>query len=624
VRRARTGVAPVLSAVGLAVTGALVVFLILSWEFVANELFTRQHQTAAVVGSIAPRSLYSPAEIKVTLPSSGREALVLRGEKIVSRGDRITADQAAIIEAMISGTLSVNLSPLAGNLVLTLAMLTVLLAHVVSVRERLEQRTNVPLLVAIIVGILAGAKLAVANAADVQLMFLINPIPIAAILMAIFISTEMAVIGTIVLAILSGVLYFSPTAPTGSLAQFQLTAYALLGGITGIFSVSRRQSERSDIIRSGFAVSLTNVVTVVAFNLIFHYRSEPLTFWAVFDGAGFGLGNGVFCSMLVLGLLPFVEEFFHVTTSTRLLELINPGQPLLQKLITEAPGTFHHSQNVAHLAEKAAEAIGADPYLAKAAAYYHDLGKVRRPHYFIENQMGGPNYHDSLSPQLSKLIIHSHTRDGVELGEKYGLPKAITDIMVEHHGTDLVAFFYHRARQAETEMDEVQEESYRYPGPKPQSKEAAIIMLSDAVEAASRTLRKPTPQAIENLVSKIINDKFVDGQFDECDLTKKDCEEVADCFSTTLMAMYHSRIQYPTELAEKVRAQEARVLVPGAPAPAPLPVDGPGEEPPQPSRPAVPVSPAPEAVPSEESPTPQAPHPPPAVLESHGHPIDSK
>jgi putative nucleotidyltransferase with HDIG domain len=561
-------VEPVLRAltsnVGLIVVGGLAVWLILSWEFLANELFRDELRMQSIVNTVAPRSLYAPRDFQVKLPS-GQEVKVLARELIVMRGERISADQAAKIEAMVAGGLSVNLAHLWGNLVLTLLLTTVLLVHTFHMEDR-DERPNTPLLVSVMVGVLGMAKLALGNITDIDLMFLINPVPVAVILTTIFISTEQAIVAAIVLSILIGVLGYHPSAPASAVAQFQLAAYALMGGIVGVFSCSRKQSGRSDILRAGMAMGITNAVVILGFNLIFQLSYQPASFLAVFERTWYGLFNGVGCAMLVLGMLPFLEDTFHVTTSTRLLELINPRNPLLQKIITEAPGTFHHSQNVGHLAEKAAEEIGADPNLAKCAAYYHDLGKTKRPYYFIENQMGGVNYHDNLSPQMSKLIIHSHTKDGVEMARKYGLPKVITDAMVEHHGNDLVAFFYHRARQAETEDDEVQEQSFRYPGPKPQSKETAIIMLADAVEAAGRTLRKPTPQSIENLVSKIINDKFVDGQFDECELTKKDCEAIAGSFSRTLMAMYHSRIQYPTDLAAQAKGPLAPAIGNGDPS----------------------------------------------------------
>jgi len=538
----------------LLLLGCLAVFLILSWEFVYREVFHRLHGVRPVVGALAKRDVFSPVELKAILPSTGKAIHILRGERIANRGDRVSADQVAILQIVREKSETVNLSNLWGNLLLTLLMALILIVSMHVRSDTIDDRTNYPLLVAVITGILAAAKTASIHAPDLDLMYLLNPMPVALVLIAIFVSSEQAIVADLVLSILCGVLYNNPRSPIEQLPQFQLASYTLIGGLVGIFSCSSKQSERSDILRVGVAIGLTNVVTIMAFNLIAQEGTHPASFAGVYENCWYGFCNGIGCSMMVLGLVPFLEDLFHVTTSTRLLELINPNQPLLQRLITEAPGTFHHSQNVAHLAEKAAEEVDADSILAKAAAYYHDLGKIKRPWYFIENQMGGVNYHDSLTPQLSKLIIHSHTKDGAEIAESFGLPKAITDIMIQHHGTDLVAFFYHQALKEESAPGTVDELSFRYPGPKAQTREAAIIMMADACEAASRTIRKPTPQSIENLVSKIINDKFVDGQFDECDLTKRDCEILASSFTRTLVAMFHARIQYPADLAERARA----------------------------------------------------------------------
>ncbi|MBI3890037.1 MAG: HDIG domain-containing protein, partial [Candidatus Wallbacteria bacterium] len=270
---------------------------------------------------------------------------------------------------------------------------------------------------------------------------------------------------------------------------------------------------------------------------------------------------------VVLGMMPLLENSFNVITTTKLQELLNPNHPLLAKLIREAPGTYHHSVNVAALAEAAAEEVGADPVLAKVAAYYHDLGKTKRPYFFIENQIGGVNYHDNLSPHLSRLIIHSHTKDGVEIAKKFSIPKCITDVMLEHHGTDLVAYFFHRARQdGDPASGDVEEQTFRYSGPKPQTREAAIVMMCDGVEAASRTLKKPTPANVEALVTKILNDHFADGQFNECDITKRDLELIQARISKTLTSMFHNRISYPEgfqPVEEETRPEPPRLAVAG-------------------------------------------------------------
>ena len=230
----------------------------------------------------------------------------------------------------------------------------------------------------------------------------------------------------------------------------------------------------------------------------------------------------------------------------RLLELSNPNHPLLRKLLIETPGTYHHSVIVGNLAEAAAEAIGADGLLCRVGAYYHDLGKTKRPQFFIENQLHTDNPHDKLSPNLSKSIIISHARDGYEILRKHNIPTPICDIAAQHHGTTLLKYFYHKARE-QCDGTEVLEADYRYPGPKAQFKEAAIVGIADSVEAAVRSLARPTPERVENMVRKIIRDRLEDGQFNECDLTLKELDLIARSICETLQGIFHSRIKYPDE-----------------------------------------------------------------------------
>ncbi len=236
------------------------------------------------------------------------------------------------------------------------------------------------------------------------------------------------------------------------------------------------------------------------------------------------------------------------------MELSNPNHPLLRKLLTETPGTYHHSVMVGNLSEAAAESIGADGLLCRVGSYYHDIGKTKRPSYFIENQTNIENPHDRIDPNLSKSIIIAHPRDGVEMLKDFKMPKPIRDIAEQHHGTTLLHFFYHKAvKQAEDEGSEkeIREEDFRYPGPKAQSKEAAIVGIADSVEAAVRSLRNPTLEQIDSMVHKIIKSRLDDGQFNECDLTLKELDKIAKTLNETLLGIFHSRIEYPSELAPK-------------------------------------------------------------------------
>jgi putative nucleotidyltransferase with HDIG domain len=244
--------------------------------------------------------------------------------------------------------------------------------------------------------------------------------------------------------------------------------------------------------------------------------------------------------------LPLLEHSFGRTTDFTLLELSNLNEPMLKHLALVSPGTYHHSIMVGTLAEAGAESVGANALLCRVGAYYHDIGKTRHPAYFIENDPEAASRHDKLAPNLSRAIVMSHVKEGMEMAWAYGLPEVLVDLIPQHHGTRLVHFFYHRAKEtADPELRAVQEEDYRYPGPKPQTREAALLMLADAVEAAARTLTDPTPARIQGMVQKIINGIFVDGQLDECDLTLRDLHRIANSFARILAGVFHHRVDYP-------------------------------------------------------------------------------
>jgi putative nucleotidyltransferase with HDIG domain len=259
---------------------------------------------------------------------------------------------------------------------------------------------------------------------------------------------------------------------------------------------------------------------------------------------------------VVLGILPFIEKTFRITTSMTLLELADASQPLLRRLALDAPGTYNHSYQVATLAEEAAEAIGANALLCRVASYYHDIGKIHKADYFVENQAGGENRHLNLSPSVSLLIIIGHVKDGVELAREYNLPTSITPFIQQHHGTTLVEFFYHQARTRQNpegeDRPEISEMQYRYPGPKPRTREIAIVMLADAAESACRAMGDPAPARIEQLVHDLAMKRLLDGQFDDCDLTMRQLEQVEKSLMKTLLGIYHGRIAYPSSLASSV------------------------------------------------------------------------
>ena len=274
--------------------------------------------------------------------------------------------------------------------------------------------------------------------------------------------------------------------------------------------------------------------------IAFRFATELVSALVVGGGLGWGIEWAL-------------ERLFGFTTDFRLNELNNPTEPLLRRLLAEAPGSYQSSIMVGNLAEPAAEEIGADALLVRTGALYHDIGKLRRPFFFVENQFGGDNPHDRLSPHLSALVIIAHIKDGLELAEEYRLPQAIRNCIGEHQGTSLIKVFYRRALEAAEDPHEVPEGPFRYPGPKPQSRETALLMLSDVVEAAARTLERPSHQDIIQIVDRLIDDKLRDGQLDESPLSFKDLAAIRRSFYNTLTGMFHQRIKYPEQIAEEAR-----------------------------------------------------------------------
>ncbi len=359
------------------------------------------------------------------------------------------------------------------------------------------------------------------------------PVAWATMSIAILIGVDVAMLVAVVLAIFVAILV-DPTLSTSF--GLQTGIVALFGGFVGVYSVSHL-SQRSDLARAGLFVSAVNVLMVSAIALTTGMR---LSVWLV--GLVLGTVNGVASSFLTVGALHWFESGFQLTSSVRLLELSNPNHPLLKRLLMEAPGTYHHSILVGNLAEAAAEAVNADATLVRVGSMYHDIGKLKRPYFFIENQFIQDNPHDKIAPTLSSLIITSHVKDGLELAKENNLPQQIQDIISQHHGDGLVSFFYHKALE---ENDEVPQESFHYEGPKPQTKEAALVALADNVEAAVRSMKQPTPGRVEGLVRKIVKDKLNDGQLDQCDLTFQDLDRIAMAFVRVLNGIFHSRVEYP-------------------------------------------------------------------------------
>ena len=362
--------------------------------------------------------------------------------------------------------------------------------------------------------------------------FYLFPFAATAMIIRVFLNSEVALVYCAIMAPLLGIMFNN---------NMFVVIYALLAGIVGAHGV-RQCSDRSTIYAAGIKVSVVNLALAVGFQTFSNTLFSEQTIYV----ALFALVSGVLSAGFVSGLIPVIEVLFHYTTDIKLLELANLNSPLLRELMVRAPGTYHHSVIVGNLVEAAAEAVTANPLLSRVAAYYHDIGKMSKPHYFIENQGSEENRHDKLTPSMSALILISHIKEGVELAKERRLGQPIVDIIRQHHGTGLIKFFYERARiQAEASGQTVEEKDFRYPGPKPQTREAGIVMLADCVEAASRTLVNPNPDRIQGMVQKIINNIFIDGQLDECELTLKNLHEIARSFNQILLGIFHHRVDYP-------------------------------------------------------------------------------
>lgn len=371
----------------------------------------------------------------------------------------------------------------------------------------------------------------------------ILPIPALMIIMSIFLSPRVAFAGT---AILCSVLAIG--------AQYDLQwliTFVLLSMVSMLAMSQIRFSRRFDLIRTGFYIAISGLVIVLSIYLIEKCLIDVENALIVKNCVLIFL-NGILSSIIALGLMPAFESWFKVITPYGLAELADHNQPLLKRLQFEAPGTYHHSLMVSNLCEAAAEAIGANPILARVGAFYHDIGKLKRPLFFVENQsyFGIENPHTKLNPRLSKMVITAHPKDGVELAKEYGLPTIIHNFILQHHGEGLASYFYNQAVQEEG-AENVKEEQFRYTGPKPNTKETAILMIADAVESAVRSLKNPTPEEIETIIDKIIVERLNDGQLADSPLTLHDIKVIASTFSRILRGMQHNRIKYQENLAEE-------------------------------------------------------------------------
>jgi cyclic-di-AMP phosphodiesterase PgpH len=466
---------------------------------------------------------------------------ILQGQVIVEEGQFITNE--IYHQLQLVGLLQNDRSfqPLIGLFLFVL----LLLSPVVYYFGREQANKNLFVYTAIFTIMLLVMKLVrLIPESDVFSTGYLVPVAFGTMLVRIFIGERIAIMTSILYAICGSLMFNEGMGVNGTI-QVSLAIYLVTSGLAGSFFL-HKQLRRAKIWQAGVFVAFINIVVMLALTLLKngHYSLTEIGMFLLMAFA-----SGIFSAILTIGLLPVFEACFGILSSMKLIELSNPNHPLLRKILTEAPGTYHHSIMVANLAEAACEAIGANGLLARVACYYHDIGKTKRPQYFIENQIGG-NPHDHLSPQLSKNIILAHVSDGVAILKKHRMPKEIVDIAEQHHGTTLLKYFYHKALE---QTGYVLEEEFRYPGPKPQTKEAAIISIADSVEAAVRSLSNPSQEEIGKIVRSIIAERLQDNQLNECDITLKELEMVARSLCETLNGVFHSRIEYPEIRKEKVK-----------------------------------------------------------------------
>ncbi|MCF6137965.1 HD family phosphohydrolase [Pseudalkalibacillus berkeleyi] len=472
---------------------------------------------------------------------------IREGEIIVEKGSVITSDDLYELERV--GLLKENISPYPYiGLSMLIILLTAFLIYFLKDLIGEKKKENIQIIIYTLMFSLTLVLMKIVSLLSIYYpsVAFIVPVALGTMMIKMLIDEQSAIVSSIVFAI-CGSLIFNEN--TTSPFNFTYGTYILISSLAGIVFLGKR-NVKSNILKTGLYVSIINAAVVL---LTLALTNGQFDKWSIIWQVSFALLSGFISAVLTLGLLPFLEAGFGILTSMKLIELSNPNHPLLRKLLMETPGTYHHSVVVANLAESACEAVGANGLLARVGAYYHDLGKTKRPHFFIENQMNIENPHDKISPQLSKTIIIAHPYDGAELLRNYNLPTEIVDIAEQHHGTTLLKYFYHKAMQQSDKQ--IEESDFRYPGPKPQTKEIAIISISDAVEAAVRSMPKPTPTKIESLVRKIIADRLEDGQFNECSITLKELETVTISICETLNGMFHSRIEYPEEIHKKKVSQ---------------------------------------------------------------------
>ena len=470
---------------------------------------------------------------------------IRQGYKIIRNGDPVAAQSLMILQELKKQEQATQATDeFVGLLLLALFFVFALWRYLLNYHEKPDEVPSRFMLAALIlVAHLGIAKihawlaeelsqsLTIQVLQDALNLYWIIPVSFGSILLVLLAGGQLAILYSLPASVFIGLM-------TGELA---MGVFAVVSSLTAVYAL-RHYRERSALARAAVLVGLVNILAVLGLQL--HTGSFQ---WGVFGvRTSLALLSAIISAMLASLLLPVLEKLFKMTTDIRLLELSNLNSPILRRLALEAPGTYHHSLNVGVLAEAGAEAIGANPLLARVGAYYHDIGKLNKPEYYVENQIYMANKHEGLSPSMSSLILASHVKDGRQMAREISLAPEVAALIPQHHGTKVMSFFYQKAKQAARNTHtEVNEEEFRYPGPKPQTREAAILMLADQVEAASRTLQNPNPGQVRGLIRRLIQGTIQDRQFDECDITTRDLDQITRSFERVITGMVHHRVDYP-------------------------------------------------------------------------------
>jgi putative nucleotidyltransferase with HDIG domain len=506
------------------------------------------------VMQIHPNVVFSEAATSQALAAAADEVprtlgYVQENERVVSKHERITQETKQKLESLRKaraerGPASDRPSQILGTILHVVLLVTLFTIYLFLFRKAIFHNNRKMALIAFLV-LLVGAIAYLTREVDVTapVEYLIV-VPVASMLLAIVFDSRVGFYGTVIISLLvAGI--------RGN--DYSIALSSLIAGALAVYTV-RDMKNRTQIFRSLGFIFLGYSLTIIALGL---ERFESTS--VVAEQIAYSLVNAVISPVLTYGLLIFLEKSFRVTTDLTLMELAHFNHPLLRLLAEQAPGTYHHSMTIASLAEAGASAVGANEILARVGAYFHDVGKIVKPSYFVENQKGSRNRHDKLAPRMSSLIIGAHVKDGIALAREYHLPEEVIDFIPMHHGTTRMDFFYSKALELahndpdETKVDEIKEQDYRYPGPKPQTKETGIMMLADAIEAAVRTIEEPSPQRLEQAIDDLIKKRFEQGELDDCPLTLKDLTKIKSAFLGVLVGVHHTRVRYPEAIRKRMR-----------------------------------------------------------------------